>query len=271
MLGECGAQLDEPLGARRPRRVDGDRALAVQPVGALEILVGVVEDHEGVSAHRRQTGFKGRVQVGDPFPRRSGVGAPGCGAGGVEKYQRLGDLIDDPAGISGIEPEMHVELFMLMTVAFVLVDMGLLMVVVFPYPPFAIAQQVYSGHLVKGHDPGSGAEILNGTVEEGLHRLTDPHDQIGLAESAGIGRAHLVGVGRCRPLEQKPGLAGFAHHPGDEGMDRLEADHDIRGLRAQPKRNQRHAQRSESQCLADEVHGCPPRMLGAVAFQQAAR
>ena len=115
------------------------------------------------------------MEVGDPFTRRRGVGAPGRGAGGVEKYQRRRHLIDDPARIVGIEPEMHVELVVLVTVVFALVDMGLLMVVVFPNPPFAVAQQVYSGHLVKGHDPGSGAEILNGTVEEGLpstHRPT---------------------------------------------------------------------------------------------------
>ena len=88
---------------------------------------------------------------------------------------------------------MHVELVMFVTVVVVLVDVDLGILVV-PYPAFAIRQQFHSGRLVQGHDLGAGSENGDGTVEEPLHVLADPDDEVRGAQHFGVGWAHLVRV-----------------------------------------------------------------------------
>src|SRR5690606_36864258 len=74
----------------------------------LEILVGVVKDHEGHVANTGKSRIEFGGQVGQAGDLGGSIGRVGVGVGRIGGGQRHGDLLDHVGGVGRIEPEVHV-------------------------------------------------------------------------------------------------------------------------------------------------------------------
>ena len=117
----------QPLGAWHGFRADGHRTGHPHAITLFEILVGIVEDDEGLLQHRLQLRCNLRVESID-------LGIQGCQIGFVSRLvcrigitKALGDFSCHRLCIARVEPEMHVGAAMLVFIV-VMTLMGIILV-----------------------------------------------------------------------------------------------------------------------------------------------
>lgn len=130
----------DPLGAGCYLRADRDRSDRAYIETVLEILIGVVKNHEPFAFDRLQGRSDFGFQLLETRLHVLSVGFVGCAVGRIRFGQRLSDLLDEHLGIARVQPQMHVELTvrMIMMIAMrfrlrviVVVIMGVIMPGVF--------------------------------------------------------------------------------------------------------------------------------------------
>ena len=98
-------------------------------------------------------------------------------------------------------------------------------------PPSRVASRVRPG-TSELDDLGLACQRRQRLDQKGLHRLADPEHHVRLLEGARLGGAQAVGVLRAGALDQQDRLADARHHARDQGVDRLDARHDVRRVGA---------------------------------------
>ena len=222
---------------------------------SLEILVGVMEDDVGDALQRRDRLPQLGVQHLQLQDEAAGIVTVAVRVRGVAFRQRGGHGRRHDLGIVRIEPDMRVDrslrpvaVAVPVTVPVIMpaigglcgfTGMSMIMLMRLERAPFPHRQPVQTFGIDQPHHPGPVGQHRNRLGEEGFQRRSNPEDQIGRRQSAGVGRPHRIAVRRgCAGDQQRRGTDPF-HHRGDDGMDRLDRrDNAWRVGRCRPARNE---------------------------------
>ena len=211
----------------------------------LEILIGIVEDDEGLVLHRLdrfpEFGIE-RIEVVDQF---FGIGLIGGGIAGIGGDQRGFYRLRHGLGIFGIEPEMGVICAVVMALVTLRMVVSMIvcaflfsvavmrlvafvaMVVCFKGAAFTEGQLFQTLCVFQFHHGCLAGKRFERLFQECFQSRPNPEDHIGFFELAGIGRSEIIGVRRSRAVNDELRFADAPHDGGDEGMDGLDRDHDI--------------------------------------------
>jgi hypothetical protein len=76
-------------------------------------------------------------------------------------------------------------------------------------------------------------QVFQRLFQPGSQRLTDPDNEVGLAQPAGIRRAHRIAVGRRSRAQDHVRFANSLHHPCDQRVNRGDIGHHPGRIRQQ--------------------------------------
>ena len=118
--------------------------------------------------------------------------------------------------------------------------------------------------LQQGDDARLGAQRVKHALKLGFKLGTDPDDQVGALQPAGVRGAQAARVGRGRSAHQEMRRADALHHAGNQGMERLDRDHDL-GHRQRRRRASEGGPKGEAKSSSGP--GARPQRAGYEAEQ----
>jgi hypothetical protein len=143
--------------------------------------------------------------------------------------------------------------FGMIVVAMTLVVVMIIIVMIimgvgFERPAFTERDMLQAVRFHEGNHMGLVAKRIDGPVEECFQARSDPEDDIGALECAGVRWAQAVGVGRPAAFDDQRRRADALHDARDERMDGLDR-RDDRGRVGIGVRSQKRQRSGQQACL----------------------
>ena len=156
------AHLGDVPGAGLGLATRAEDAGVTKPVGGFEIVVGLVENEEGLITHPRQARLQALVEIAQSLPEGSKVGLIALGIGRVERSQIAGHLLGDDQCIGRQQPQMGIE------AAGAMIVVMLAVVVVVQQLEAHVLQPFLMGRFVSVHPLGVIVAIAMGVIVAGI-------------------------------------------------------------------------------------------------------
>ena len=230
-------------GARLHVAADAENAAVAQAVGRLEVVVGLVEDEEGLVPDLGKALPEALVQRFGAGRECGAVGAIALGIGRVGGGEVGCHALGDHPRIGRQQPEMGIEAAGTVIVVMV-VAMAVAVVIVCMIVRVGLAEmpQGQPRQLLQRH--ARTLAPLQRTREEILHIRADPVEQRGLLQAPYVGRPQRVVMRRGAGRQQHVGLADTVLHRGGNQLQGLDAgQHLDLGLGGRGTDQQRSQQR----------------------------